>query len=171
MMTLSFIRQSILNKVTIIILCTSTLTLGMVGVVEYRTTRERMENALSEQGNRLSERLALGFVKIVWDYDRKLAESVIKSEMQEKAITGILVWEEGAEKVLFGGWRSKKGNIVVTDVPLADDNFFKIDRVILRNADPIGKVRVFITDHYLRESLRDAMWTILIRVFLLDAMP
>ncbi len=164
----SILRRRLMTKLSIMVVLTSSLTLGVLGLLEYNATRLRMEKALQQGAEMLAERLALGFVKIIWDYDHHLAESVILSEMKQPSITGILVWEEGGTQALFGAWRTSGGKIVKADAPIPDGDLVESGHVITRKKNPIGKVRVYITTRYLKESLRGQMWTMLMRVLLLD---
>ncbi len=151
----------------VIVVFTITATLGGFGLWDYNAARKRMKTDLHEQAKMLAERLALSFVHIVWDYDHKLAESVILSEMKEKSVLGIFVGEEGESKTLYGGWRSRDGGILKASAPLLDNNFVEREQVILRKNKPIGTVRVFLTQRYLQESLNASMKTIVNQFVLL----
>jgi two-component system, sensor histidine kinase len=165
---LTFFRRSILAKLSLILVMTSTATLAGVGLWQYVTTRTNLENALHRQATMLAERLAASFQKIVWDYDEEVARGVILSEMREKSVWGILVWEEEEKKTLYGGWRTEDGTPVLSSNPLTKGDFITGEQVVLRKDTPIGRVSVFLTRRYLDEELNHALREITTRVILLD---
>ncbi len=168
MKLLEFFNQSILAKLSLIVVLTTTVTLGLLGFWEYNSARGNMERGLQAEAEMLADRLALSFVKIVWDYDRKLAENVIRSEMRKPSVEGILVREKGEPGILYSGWKSEKGDIITTGIPSDKGRYVEAEHPIIRHSTPIGTVRVFLTRRYLQESLSGAMRTFLIRVLLLD---
>jgi signal transduction histidine kinase/FixJ family two-component response regulator len=164
----TFFRRSILAKVSLIVVVTSTATLAGVGWWQYLTTQANLEKTLHQQAAMLAERLAVSFRKIVWDYDDEVARAVILSEMEEKSVWGILVWDEEEKEVLYGGWRTEDGTPVLSPAPLTKGDFITREQLILRKDTPIGRVSVFLTRRYLSEELKNALWEITTRVILLD---
>jgi signal transduction histidine kinase/DNA-binding NarL/FixJ family response regulator len=164
----TFFRRSILAKVSLIVVVTSTATLAGVGWWQYLTTQANLEKTLHQQAAMLAERLAVSFRKIVWDYDDEVARAVILSEMEEKSVWGILVCDEEEKEVLYGGWRTEDGTPVLSPAPLTKGDFITREQLILRKDTPIGRVSVFLTRRYLSEELKNALWEITTRVILLD---
>ena len=105
----------------------------------------------------------------MWDYDEEVAHDVILSEMEEKSVWGILVWEEEETKALYGGWRKEDGAPVVSSALLVKGDFVTARRAILRKGAPIGKVSVFLTRRNLKQELNHALKEISVGVILLDA--
>ncbi len=164
----SVIQKSIFAKVGIIIVMISSLTMVGVGVWEYKTLQFKMEGELTRKAKMMSERLSVTFMKIVWDYDDKLAASVIRSEMKEKSVAGIFVVEKENDKPLYGGQINEEGKIETTKNLPKDGDYIVTKHIIIRNDIEIGTVWVYLTRHYLRESLRSSLRTILFRVIALD---
>ncbi len=166
--TLTLLSHSILAKLSLIVVLTSTVTLTGVGLWQYATTRDKLEKDLDLRAKIDAKRLAVSFQKIVWDYDKEAAHDVILAEMEEKSVYGVQVWEEEAQEALYGGWRDEMGKPVSSIVPLAKGDFISVNHEILRKNKTIGKVSVFLTKRYIQEELNHALWEISSRVVLLD---
>ncbi len=161
-------HRSILAKVSLIVVLTTTATLAGLGLWQYITTRAKLENSLNLQASTLAERLAVSFQKVVWDFDEKGANAVILSEMNEKSVWGILVYDNDFNKTLYGGWRSEDGTPVLSTTPLTIGDFISRQEVIYRKGNAIGKVSIFLTKRYLKEESDQALQKIITSVISLD---
>jgi len=160
--------QGIHAKVVLIVVLTTTAILGGLGVWQYLAYRRRMEDEISKDALILAERMALSFQIVVWEYDEELAYNVIRAEMEEEKVSGILVWEEDSQEVLYSGWRKDNDIVFLSQPPITDDGYVSVDRIIMRKGSPLGYVRVYLTREYLRNDLDEALGATITQIVLLD---
>lgn len=161
-------RQSLLLKVSLLVVLTITIVLSGFGLYQYRTLSERMRGSLQERADLAAIRLATSLKKAIFDYDDIMARNVILAEMKLKLISGIFVSEHGS--LLYGFARQESGEIVDDAEVLPETGYFTAHEKIVRDAATLGEVTVFITDHYLRRELQQSLIATAIQVLVLDVL-
>lgn len=163
-----FRNASLGTRLSTLCLILVTLLLLLSGAFRYLHTQQRLEAALQADIQGVTQRLEQSLPTAVWNIDKTLMERIVRGEMSQPALVGILVWN--GNEVMGGFQRSDSGQLTaisqlsgaVREIPLVyDDNGKK---------STAGKVQLLISNAQVRATLRQDMAVLAVEILVLDAL-
>lgn len=134
------------------------VTLGSFGTYNYMRQKSKAAQMLQAEGKNAAGRFAFNLISALWNLDKGQAIDVIKSEMNNRNILSVQVFNNKGD--LFAGmkrdenWKAVKLN-EKKDFDNAEINY-KND--IMRKDSEVGSVQVFLTDKFVQKELEDVMY-------------
>jgi methyl-accepting chemotaxis protein len=92
----------------------------------------------------------------MWNLDREQADDLINTEMNEKTMNGIIIYDEGDMGKFSSRGRSTAGNLTKdfnSQSNSNSDSTIRVKRDIVRNSKNIGSLELLVTAKYLNEQL------------------
>ncbi|QJB55263.1 methyl-accepting chemotaxis protein [Pseudodesulfovibrio sp. zrk46] len=154
-------------KILLVIVTAVTTILTGFGVYEYVSSKKFMTDEMTGLGNAISARLGQNLVTPMWDFDTDLAFSTLKTEMKEDIIHGVIVFEEGGEKIFAAMTRDEDWNPVQTD-KVIEGEFIEVESAVTREGKSIGTVRLLMTEKFMKEALTKSVYSIVIKTVAID---
>jgi methyl-accepting chemotaxis protein len=150
------LRGSVQVRLSIIIVVVTTLILCGYTAFDYMKKKKMMMGDLKDHVDITSERLGKALVDPLWNIDKKAIDDLIASEMTEKDMFAVLVSEGKDDKVLKGVKRDSNWNPVAVQDKI-DGNYITKRTDIVKGAEKLGSVEVFVTPKFVLETLRSAL--------------
>ena len=154
-------------KILIVIVAAVTTILTGFGVYDYINSKQMMTEELGYLGENVAARLKSNMVPPLWDFDKDVAFSVLSSEMKEDVIHGIIVFEEGGEKLFSAITRDEQWKPVATDKPIKGE-FVVVETDVIREGKAIGHVKILLTERFMRKALTQSIYAIIIKTVAID---
>jgi len=159
-------RKSLLWKVSLIVILTTTAILSLFGWYQHRRASSRMSHLLHEEVSLSAGRLSTSLRKFLFTYDTEAMKDVILAEMNSRQISGVFVFDK--EKLLYGFSRNEKGEVISKDTVLSEKDYMIGSCEVEAGQESIGQVKIFATLRYLREEEYQSLIMTTVQVFLLD---
>jgi methyl-accepting chemotaxis protein len=130
------------------------------GIYLYISNRNKEIFDLTEQTDRVKERIAFNLSTPLWNFDSASYDKILAQEMKDKYLFAIVLNQE--EKYLTGKIKSDKGEIkIIEDISKEAGNLekvFKVKKEKINYMDAgvskeIGEVVLYITDNPIKENL------------------
>jgi len=168
---LSFLRKifnrNIQTRINIILgLVITTVMIAYAGF-NYLTTKSKMESELHYSAEIVANRLSKTLVTPLWNFEKEGVEELLVSEMMDKNIYAILVWEKNEDKLYLGKKRNASWEIVTAEKTVSGE-YIQKNKQIRRNNQQIGSVDVFFTPQFMRQSLHQSMVNIILTIIVLN---
>lgn len=145
--------NSIQTKIsTFLIIITTIVLLGFV-VFNYYATKSKIDTELKNFTKITAERLAKYLEEPLWGLEKDQIDESLASEMLEKRIYGILVYDRDAKGVFLGKMRNDKNWNIVPAKTKIKGNLFNLRSEITRNKEVIGDVEVYVTAKFMEKEL------------------
>jgi len=145
---------SVANVLAATLVTVTTILFGALGVVSYINerddARERLRHGVDAQASELAAALALP----VWNIDRAQIDKILDSQEQTPQVQAVIV---EAAKQVQGRARDREGRFVRSDGRVSPAGFVIAIRPISFSGERIGTVRLYATQRYIHEQLRDSL--------------
>ncbi len=161
--------KSMIYKVSLVVIIGISLVLSSFGIYIYKQNAEELMDELNNTLVLSTKRIANSLSNPLYNYDTKTIQSIALSEMENKLISGIFIWETGDEKVLFGYVRGSEGTIIIADKLLPSKENISGNSDIRYGNKNIGKVKVYLTKKYLTKTLEKIMLSSIFQIIISDA--
>ncbi|MGO9372600.1 MAG: hypothetical protein ACLQBD_10945 [Syntrophobacteraceae bacterium] len=150
------LRGSVQVRLSIIIVVVTTLILSGYTAFDYMIKKKMMMGDIKNHAEITSIRLGKALVDPLWNIDKKAIDDLIASEMTEKDMFAVLVSEGKDDKVLKGVKRDSNWNPIAVQEKIDGDYITKRTDIV-RGAEKLGSVEVFVTPKFVLETLRSAL--------------
>ncbi len=150
------LRGSVQVRLSIIIVVVTTLILSGYTAFDYMIKKKMMMGDIKNHAEITSIRLGKALVDPLWNIDKKAIDDLTASEMTEKDMFAVLVSEGKDDKVLKGVKRDSNWNPVAVQEKIDGDYITKRTDIV-RGAEKLGSVEVFVTPKFVLETLRSAL--------------
>ncbi len=161
--------KSIQFKIIVLLVAVVTLILLGFGLRDYYKIRTQLNAELEQNANRIADRLALGMVTPIWDFDNELGSRVIESEMELKELSAVFVYEADGERIFLALEKNSSGEIEKIDT-LPSGDYINVTQEVRRKDEKIGVVSVYLTRKLLQDSLAEEITGITIKTIVIDAL-
>ncbi len=146
------IKSNIQFRMTIILVAVTTGIMTLFGVYQYRSVKTEsvadMQQLMVVTGERLSNQLVIP----LWDMDNEVLKKTLQTEIAEKRVHTILVFEGEKNKFLSGITRDADWKpVAAKEAPHGD--FFTISRDIVREKEKLGRVTVYLSKKFMAVDL------------------
>ncbi|HPO49159.1 MAG TPA: methyl-accepting chemotaxis protein, partial [Spirochaetota bacterium] len=142
------------------------------GFFSFLIQRDSDEKDLVEFSNLTLEKVSNSLLYSVWNLDDEVMEKTISIEMKSKEIIGIMLYDE-ADQFLTGKYKDENFQITPVSEDFSDESVFQ-GRVfsaqscdITKDDQKIARVRIYITNYYLRKNFVKLIIVSIIQVLLL----
>ncbi len=149
-------KGSIQVRLSVVIVVITTLILSVYAGVDYLTTKKKMTGDLRERAEITSIRLGKGLVDPLWNIDNNVIDELIRSEMTDKSLFGIVVREGNSDKVLKGVQRDSLWKTVPVQGKIKGD-FITKTADIVKGKEKLGSVEVFLTSEFVSKDLKSTL--------------
>ncbi|MDM8535237.1 ATP-binding protein [Desulfobacterales bacterium HSG17] len=161
-------RVTLLMKVCVMVVLTSTIILTFFGYYQYRQSYNRINNFLDDTLVLSAERMEISLKNPLFDYDYDTITSIISAEMKSRLISGVFIINK--EEITYGFSRNKSGEIIPVTAIMPDKGHRIAQREIQKDDYMLGQVKVFVTTRFLELDKRRLFISILARILILDIM-
>jgi HAMP domain-containing protein len=145
--------SSIQSKISTVIILTTTLVLISFAVFNYFSTKNKLNDELTNFVDITTKRLSGYLVESLWALDDKSIEDSLRSEMMSRRIYGLLLFDRDGKTVYMGMKRDKDWHVVKTDKIPADG--MVTSRMPIRNGkEKIGSIEIFVTKKFMKEDVQ-----------------
>lgn len=94
-------KIGISGKLVLILLSTGLFLLVIAGVLQYRIEVASAEEQLSREAEAILDRLSINLSQLVYEFNIKGIEAVVKSEFSNQNVGGIIVWDPSKTEIHF----------------------------------------------------------------------
>lgn len=150
----------------ILILLTTIILLGFV-LFNYFAAKSKMNEELKHFSEITSTRLSKYLVEPLWGVDEKQIEDSLNSEMMEKRIYAIIIFDRDTKRVFMGKKRDSNWKLVATKGNITGKNI-KNRKKITRGKETIGDVEVYVTSKFMEEELYRSVVNLVITAIVLN---
>ena len=150
----------------ILILLTTIILLGFV-LFNYFAAKSKMNEELKHFSEITSTRLSKYLVEPLWGVDEKQIEDSLTSEMMEKRIYAIVIYDRDTKRVFTGKKRDSNWKIVATKGNITG-KVIKSRKKITRGKETIGDVEVYVTLKFMEQELYSLVVNIVITAIVLN---
>ena len=143
-----------------------TVVLVVFGIIDFLSTRTRLQTELDSQSQQISGRLSTSLPKPLWDFAVDTARKFVVAELANPDLRAVLVYDGNNQVVL--GLESKDGK-AATDVKAAPTGEFitvKIPLELEENGqkNAVGTATLYIDDARVQKELRAGIINTVIRM-------
>jgi len=158
------LKQSI--KTRIILITVAVICSGFIAseIHDYTLTKSDAVQEFEELLTIKADRLASSLELPLWEVDRNWVEKIIAGEMDDKRIYAVFVESDG--ELFVGKQRDKTWHIIDSANHISGDYLVRM-RTISHQKEGIGSVKVYLTQQFMLEALRQRMSRELLSVALL----
>ncbi len=160
-------NDSIQVKINFVLLVALTIILTGFGFHDYYTMRSKLSTRLEQSANLISERLTGSMIGPLWYVDEKKAAEVVKQEMTDDRVFGIVVKALGQDSVFHGEARNEKWEPASVEKDIAGDYIHR-RKEIQKGDKKLGSVDLYLSTRFMDEDLRRSLLSIAGRAVLLD---
>lgn len=150
----------------ILILLTTIILLGFV-MFNYFAAKAKMNEELKHFSEITSTRLSKYLVEPLWGVDEKQIEDSLNSEMMEKRIYAIVIFDRDTKRVFTGKKRDSNWKIIATKGNITG-KVIKSRKKITRGKEIIGDVEVYVTLKFMEEELYSSVVNLVITAIVLN---
>ena len=150
----------------ILILLTTAILLGFV-MFNYFAAKSKMNEELKHFSEITSTRLSKYLVEPLWGVDEKQIEDSLNSEMMEKRIYAIIIFDRDTKRVFLGKKRDNNWKIISARGNITG-KLLKSHKKIVRGKETIGDVEVYVTLKFMEEELYRSVVNIVITAIVLN---
>ena len=160
--------NSIQTRISAILIILTTAILFVFVLFNYYATKSRINSELDHFTRITAERLSKYLAEPLWGVEEERIEDSFNSEMMEKRIYGILVFDRDTKGVFMGKKRDDKNWNIIPAKSKIKGKFIKKRMSITRSGDIIGDVEVYVTFKFMEEELTRSVITIVIMAIVLN---
>lgn len=161
-------HQSMIFKVSLVVITGATLVLSGFGLYRYhQDANEQMRN-LNRSLNISTQRFAFSLSNPLYNYDDKTIQNIIISEMENKLISGVFIWEKGSDKPQYGYIRDSEQKISRSQVLLPEEGNISQTANIYFEDDHLGFIKVYMTKQFLEARLRKILTSKVVEILISD---
>jgi methyl-accepting chemotaxis protein len=144
-----------------------TVFLTAFGIYQSLNSRHDMTADLDSLAQITIDRLEENLRVPIYNMDAKTAAAVVVSELQEKRIFAILVWDADGKTVVVGKARDDQWQVIDAKSDVQGD-FLKKTKPIQRDKEKIGEVEICLSPKFMQQRLGQEIRAIVLAVVLLD---
>jgi methyl-accepting chemotaxis protein len=159
-------RKSIVFKLGLQFVAIITIVLMGLGVFNYFTERSTLTTELNTMADEVIVRMSSSLPSAIWNFDTDLIELLVHSEMNEKALEAIFIFD-GSGTLMEGNGRDDDWALVdATEDPIGNVVFREQD--LEQDGEKVGSIKLFLTDRYIKTALIRGVWATIIQIIILD---
>jgi methyl-accepting chemotaxis protein len=154
---------------TLSILLTTLITLVLIifGALNILASRTRLTADLQNTRDCTMLRLSKSLETPVWDMNNALVDQFVVTEMGEKALEAVFVYEADHKKLIVGRIRQADGSAAEAKESPTAANLLMASKPIQREKEVIGHVDVYVTPQYMKAALRTEILRTSVGIFLI----
>ncbi len=161
-------KQSLLWKISLSTILTTTLTLSIFGAYQYSRIADRLGTALENDLHLSAERLQEVLSIALYAYDIPAAQKAILAEFKNKSIAGVFILDS-SQDVNIGFSLDESGQQAEENSTLLPEEGYLVDKNIIQNQEiELGQLIVYATYEHLQQELRSSLIVISVQVILMD---
>lgn len=160
-------KNSIQTKISAILILLTTIILFGFVMFNYFAAKSKMDEELKHFSEITSTRLSKYLVEPLWGVDEKQIEDSLNSEMMEKRIYAIVIFDRDTKRVFMGKKRDSNWKIAATKGNITG-KVIKSRKKITRGKEIIGDVEVYVTLKFMEEELYRLVVNIIITAIVLN---
>lgn len=161
--------KSIQFRIIVLLVAVVTLILIGFGFRDYYQTRAQLNNTLDRHAARVAERLALGMVTPIWDFNNDLGTRIIKSEMELDELSSVFVYEADGKRIFLALQKTPSGELEKIESPPAG-SYVSVSKEVIRKEKKIGVITVYLTRELLEAALSKEIIGITINTVVIDVL-
>lgn len=165
---LKFDYNSVQTKLNFVLITLITIILIVFGGYDYLVTKKRMVTELNSIAEKVSDRLSGSMAVAIWDMHKESGIASVKSEMIDSRIYSIVVRDASAEKYFVAMKRDDETWKPIEFEGNIKGDYITIKKEIKKDEEKMGSVEVFLTDKFMYENLRNSLYSLFIKIFILD---
>ncbi|MBF0224329.1 MAG: methyl-accepting chemotaxis protein [Desulfobacterales bacterium] len=162
------INKSIQLKMSIILVFVTTLLLSISGLFQYMSTKNEMSSDLDKLGEIRVNSLAYNLISPLWNLEQEQIKNVIKSDMLEKRIYGVLVYDTEGKKISYGFTRDDKWEVIEKNEEITEKCIIKEKVIQSADEQKLGIIKVYVTEKFMKAELKNAFYRIIWTVVALN---
>ncbi|WDP92515.1 MAG: HAMP domain-containing protein [Desulfobacter sp.] len=159
---------------TILLVVSLTILLGFE-TFQYLNTRSGMFSDLEAFSENTSLRMSQYLANPMWAVEKKVIESLMESEMLDKNVLGILVYDTDGKTLIAGKGRDNAWNVGPASPLLSQDGpgqdcFVKSKDIYMPGVEDkkLGSVTVYVTKQFAKKELTGVLVNSFIAIVLLN---
>lgn len=143
-----------------------TVVLVVFGIIDFLSTRTRLQAELDSQSQQISERLATSLPKPLWDFAVDTARKFVVAELANPDLRAVLVYDGNSQVVLGLESKDSKPPSDVKVAPAGDFITVKIPLELEENGqkNAVGTATLYIDDSRIQRELRAGIFNTVIRM-------
>jgi methyl-accepting chemotaxis protein len=158
--------QSLLIKISIMVVLTTTILLAIFGAIQYRLTTQQSRQSLQERITLAAHRLTIGLQKPLYDYDEETIQAILMAETESTSVAGIMIVKQ--DRLLYGVIRTAAGKVALTQTILPEWGYLVVKQPIQKDGDTLSDIQVFGSLRELQREQWAALIAIGVQVIVLD---
>jgi len=162
------LRESISKTVVFSLISVTTLALALFGAMDYYRERAQILAELNASLKESTAQLSASLSNSLWNMDMAHVGKILESSMLNHRIYGVLVREADSQAIISGRVRDGDWKIAQTDSAIEESELFSEKRDIFFDNRIIGSVQVFATTRFMKAALRNSLFNIVARIFVLN---
>lgn len=159
--------DSLMIQLSLAVVLISSVVLALFGYSRYLQNSSLLEDQLEQSLAMTVERLAVGLSAPFYNYYDAGIRDIILSDMKNKAVIGIFVFELGNADLQYGFIRSKD-NIIRTKEMTVPEGVLRGSQKIAYQDEELGEVHVIMTSQYMRQRLLKSLISDIFQMVILD---
>lgn len=154
-------------KVNSVLVLLIVVIMGSFMAVNYVTEKKKMDTELEISSLNVAKRLSVYLVESFWSLDDVILQESLKSEMMNRNIFAINLFDRGGEKIYLGYARNDAWQLEKNDKDIKENGLITATETIIKDGKTIGKVEVFFTPKFFDKEFSLSMYRSIITSFLL----
>ena len=163
-------KDSIKTKLGVVLIIVSVIILGAYSAINYYTTKSDLTEELNQYAKNTAKRLALTLSVPVWEVNENAAWEIINSEMLDKRVYAVLVYEKNGSTIFQAAARTPDWKIEKVASAIRGSKIESTQNIEMHN-EKVGSVEVFVTDQFMRSSImqstRELFTAMLVQILVL----
>ena len=159
------LRNSIQTKITLIVIFTATIIFAGFALYEYFVTRAVMNKDFKALAEHIVNQQSASLALPLWYLDTEAIKEIMSSAMLQKELHAVLIRDESG--IVYGEMRGNNLNTVRSHNEISGEYYVK-DKEIIKNAEKLGTVEVYLTPEFMNEELNDATVSMITTVIVLN---
>ncbi len=137
------------------------------GIYRYQDIYSKTLQELHELGTITANRLAVSAVSPVWNYDFAQLDEIVGSEMQEKRLHTVLIWQQDGS-FLKGYTKDPDGAIVESPETIDEKNLIRKEQDMRKFDETLGHIAVYLTPRFMNSELQQEIFKTVVSIVMLD---
>jgi len=153
-----------MGNIYLIMIMASIFAASGFSIYDYVSERAKLERYFDEITGLIPGRLANSMQKSLWFLDKSLGLKLIEVEMANQRIYAVVVREADGKKIFIACKRDEKTwDIIPSDGDISGDFVIRSEKIV-HAEKTVGVIDVCFTTRFIRESLRNLAFYMVIRV-------
>jgi len=141
--------------------------MGAFTAVSYVTAKKKMDTELQSSSINIAKRLSIYLLDSFWSLDDDILQESLKSEMTDRNIMAINLFDRSGKKIYLGYTRNADWQPVKNTQNIYGKELTKVTENFVKDGKSIGKVDVFLTPKFFKQEFVRSMYRLMITSLLL----